>query len=259
MLSSAQALLRFGTLYQVGYNEPVPGVFHNVGSRIGFGGAIRSIATSGVTGGFSTTSLITTSETHGYSAGQMVRISGHVGSVPDINGVHTISSIANANGFRIPVTVTIAGTGGTVEYNPPLNNGHTGGFAGTSSILERDVRGTPATDDDLLVFIAFTRSAPGGPGYETLAYNEVMAVLNTIPSNRWPDAECDGFWVKSGSSGTSGRGGYHDEYSSFAHAIGVATDGSKLQLKAGSSPWTGTLTSRLQLKAPEGPFTIGQP
>ena len=259
MLASAQALLQFGTLYQVGYNEPAPGVIHNAGSRIGSGGAIRSIGTSGVTGGSSTTSLITTTTPHGYSAGQTVRISGHVGSVPDINGVHTISSVADGHGFRIPVTVTMAGTGGTAEYNPPLTNGHTGGFAGISTILQRDVCGTPGTDDDLLVFIAFTKSSPSGAGYETLAYNEVMAVLNTIPSNRWPDAECDGFWVKSGSNGTSGRGGYHDEYSSFAHAVGVASDGSKLQLKAGSSPWTGTLTTRLQIKAPEGPFTIGTP
>ena len=185
MISSAQAMLRFGALYHVGYRAPSTSsaVIHNIGSR-------------------------------------------------------------------------------NTPTNPPRDDFHTGGFAGTCSILDRSESEDGTSENDTVIFIAFAKSAPSGTGYESLALAEVKSVLTALELNAdtvWPTAECDGFWVKPGSLGPSGRGGYQDEYTSFAHAQATVTDGSKLQLKAGSSPWTGTITKRLELKAPEGPFTIGTP
>jgi len=57
--------------------------------------------------------VITTSAPHDLLDGAQVTISGHTGSTPDINGVHTITLI-NATTFSIPVNVTVGGTGGTV-------------------------------------------------------------------------------------------------------------------------------------------------
>ncbi len=62
-------------------------------------------------------SVITTAANHGFSNGDSVLIAGHITAVPDINGVHTISSVT-ATTFTIPVNVTTAGTGGTVILDP---------------------------------------------------------------------------------------------------------------------------------------------
>lgn len=58
-------------------------------------------------------SVITTSTPHGLTTGQSVTIAGHSGSTPVINGSHVITRLT-ATTFSIPVTVTVAGTGGTL-------------------------------------------------------------------------------------------------------------------------------------------------
>lgn len=59
--------------------------------------------------------VITTSGAHGISAGDVVTIASHTGSTPDINGVHTVMSVPSTTTLTIPVSVTVGGTGGTVQ------------------------------------------------------------------------------------------------------------------------------------------------
>jgi CubicO group peptidase (beta-lactamase class C family) len=352
-------------------------------------GAWQSIASSSV----GNPTIITTTTPHGYETGQKVTVDGHTGSVPPINGKHTITVI-NSTSFSIPVDVTTGGAGGTLfnegfdpysnfgfnvlgqivemapggydEYvrnrvlgpgnwipsgdwargrtllierhhrepryqstvpgeqwpnifdnlppyegveppyggfslsagfwaggmiasaqaliqfgrfyqtgytppasgaihnigsritqdNPPLNGDHAGGFAGTSSILIRYANDPSMTVDDLVIFIAFTKSAPEPEeGYERQALAEINPVLNNIAFNRWPNRACDGFWVKPTGSPVAGRGGYHSEFETFIGAYGAVTDGSTLRFKPGvytlSAPTT--ITRPLKLDAPEGP------
>jgi len=49
-----------------------------------------------------------------FATGDTVTIAGHSGSTPDINGSH-VATITGPNTFTIPVNVTVAGTGGTVD------------------------------------------------------------------------------------------------------------------------------------------------
>jgi Putative phage tail protein len=63
-------------------------------------------------------SVITTTTPHGlpptgWGDSPMVRISGHTGSTPDINGDHVVTYI-DSTSFSIPVNVTTGGTGGTI-------------------------------------------------------------------------------------------------------------------------------------------------
>ena len=58
--------------------------------------------------------VITTVSPHTFTTGANVFISGHITSVPSINGLWTIST-PTASSFTIPVAVTTAGTGGTVS------------------------------------------------------------------------------------------------------------------------------------------------
>lgn len=52
---------------------------------------------------------------HGMITGEEVRIFGHSGSTPDINGFHTVTRIDDDN-YTIPVNVTTGGTGGSSEH-----------------------------------------------------------------------------------------------------------------------------------------------
>lgn len=58
--------------------------------------------------------VITTVSPHTFLTGATVFLSGHVDSVPNINGTHVIAT-PTADTFTIPVAVTTAGTGGTVS------------------------------------------------------------------------------------------------------------------------------------------------
>lgn len=67
-----------------------------------------SIETSSV----ASPTVITTVSPHSFVNGSSVFISGHIDSVPSINGTWTISNVLS-DSFTIPVAVTTAGTGGT--------------------------------------------------------------------------------------------------------------------------------------------------
>jgi uncharacterized phiE125 gp8 family phage protein len=58
-------------------------------------------------------SVIETLTPHGLASGDTALIAGHDGSTPTINGTRVVTVISPLT-FSIPVTVTIAGTGGTV-------------------------------------------------------------------------------------------------------------------------------------------------
>lgn len=70
------------------------------------------------------------------TTGDEVYISGHSGSVPDINGFWPITVI-DADEFTIPVNVTTGGTGGTIQLVPKFTHN------GTSLILPDAVDLTP--------------------------------------------------------------------------------------------------------------------
>jgi cyclophilin family peptidyl-prolyl cis-trans isomerase len=62
---------------------------------------------------------VNTSEPHGFSSGNEIRISGVTGGVPEINGVHTVT-VVDGDTFTVPVDVTEAGMGGKAQINPKV-------------------------------------------------------------------------------------------------------------------------------------------
>jgi len=79
----------------------------------------RAHETAGTTVVITTSSVasptvITTESPHTFLAASSVVISGHLGSVPDVNRSHVISNVT-ASSFTIPVVVTTAGTGGVAS------------------------------------------------------------------------------------------------------------------------------------------------
>lgn len=65
---------------------------------------------------------ITTTAAHGLTVGStaLMRIAGHTGSTPGLDGEHT-ATVTGATTFTIPVNVTAAGTGGTSQRFTLIN------------------------------------------------------------------------------------------------------------------------------------------
>lgn len=60
------------------------------------------------------TDRVTTATAHGYTTGDVVRISGHAGSTPTLNGDHDITVTSSTTFTLDGVDITVGGTGGTV-------------------------------------------------------------------------------------------------------------------------------------------------
>jgi hypothetical protein len=70
----------------------------------------------------SATTDVVTSAAHGLVAGDLIRIVGHTGSTPDINGTHYVASVPSSTTFTIGIDITVGGTGGILNK---LNTGTT--------------------------------------------------------------------------------------------------------------------------------------
>ena len=86
-------------------------VNEQLSSTIAAAPSAKTITTSSV----ADPTVITTSASHALSVGSVVVIAGHSGSTPDINKAHVVTSVPSATTFTIPVSVTVGGTGGTVQ------------------------------------------------------------------------------------------------------------------------------------------------
>jgi CubicO group peptidase (beta-lactamase class C family) len=138
---------------------------------------------------------------------------------------------------------------------------HTGALPGTNTIL-RQLGFDAGAQDDLVIYIAFNeRSGPAAtdPDWATEASNAILPyLLGIAAANTWPTEKCDGFWVTLGmENATAGLGGYHSRYQGFQSALNRVTNGSDLRLQTGTQHWTGTISKRLRIDAPEGPVTLG--
>lgn len=94
---------------------------------------------------------INTSGNHGITTGSEIVIAGVTGSTPDINGVH-IATAVDTDTLSIPIEVTTAGTGGTVQVNPrvtiPLESSLvTEGTPSASIAISAMTVGNPASID----------------------------------------------------------------------------------------------------------------
>lgn len=89
---------------------------------------VGNTASSVITSSSVANPTVITSPAHGLTTGDVITIVGHTGSTPDINGSRTVT-VTGVNTFTIPLTVTVAGTGGTAE--------RTAGFGGNVGTEKR--------------------------------------------------------------------------------------------------------------------------
>jgi hypothetical protein len=109
-------------------------------------------------------------------------------------------------------------------------------------------------DDGVNVVVLFNQRIPSAPHLATEMAEIIFGLTETVT---WPTSCVDGSWVDFGAS-SPGYGGYNDPFPSMSAAVSGTAAGTKLHVKPGVSSWTGTLSMRMQLDAPEGIATIGQ-
>jgi CubicO group peptidase (beta-lactamase class C family) len=128
---------------------------------------------------------------------------------------------------------------------------HTGGGPGDSTFLTAITIGTNT--------VSYSYAFNGG--LSTDQYNLITDSLYDLivgGAFTWPDITSDGFWVNLGAPLAAPEfGGYHAPCNGWANALNRVTDGTRLRLKPGSVTWSGRITKRLRLDAPEGIVTIG--
>lgn len=90
---------------------------------------------------------INTNGAHGLTSGAEVMIAGVTGSTPEVNGTYT-ATVIDTDTITIPVNVTTAGTGGTVQVNPKVS------IPLESTLI---TEGTPSTS---VGFSAITAASP---------------------------------------------------------------------------------------------------
>jgi len=135
--------------------------------------------------------------------------------------------------------------------NPMLTDQHSGRLDGCNTWLQQ-------RNDGIVFYLALNRTDFGNPDYAQALAAQVNNQLNG-GGFTWPDAAADGFWITLGAEdATSGFGGYHSNFRGFQSALNRVSDGSYLRLRPGSQAWTGPITKRVMLDAPEAPVTLGQ-
>jgi len=89
-------------------------------------------------------------------------------------------------------------------------------------------------------------------------YDAIHGVLNDTQNPiTWPITCVDGFWADFNAA-TSGFGGYNDPFNSINAVQASTTDGTKLHIKGGSTPWSGILNKKMLIDARSGNVVIGQ-
>jgi CubicO group peptidase (beta-lactamase class C family) len=135
--------------------------------------------------------------------------------------------------------------------DPMQGVAHSGRLDGTNTWLQQRA-------DGIVFYLALNRTDFGNPDYAGALANDINNLLNNAAGFTWPDAEADGFWVSLGAENASaGFGSYNSTYQGFASALNRVGDGSYLRIRPGQQNWTGTITKRVRLDAPEGVVTLG--
>jgi len=130
---------------------------------------------------------------------------------------------------------------------------HTGGLTGTSTIASQ-------RSDDFNVVVLFSERDESGNGHDfahEVATN-IFGLIDWATGIDWASLACvDGFWADFNAA-SSGYGGYNDPFNSMNAVQASTTDGTKLHIKGGSTPWSGVLNKKMLIDARGGNVVIGQ-
>lgn len=161
-----------------------------------------------------------------------------------------VVSAAPLLAFMDRYQVSVGGNSGA-----PLNGGNGGG------IHVGSIKGANAVTwqrgDGLNIVVLFNERKPDED--DEVAYTMAKIISDRIDAGgiSWPTRAVDGFWIDFALPGPGGYGDYELPWNDMNIALGRLVDGSKVNVKPGSTSWTGTIDRRIRLSAPFGTAIIG--
>jgi hypothetical protein len=167
-----------------------------------------------------------------------------------------ILSAATALRFLSQYRTGVGSTIGLPLNGVYVNESHGGSQDGVNTLFCQRA-------DGVCVFIFFNEDAdgdgePDDPDHFARAFYERIKLDLDFQEPHWPTLCIDGFWVKPQNNAVpSFHGSYNQEFYNVSNAVNVLTHGSRLNFKPGTYGWTGTISTKLQLRAPLGAARIG--
>jgi CubicO group peptidase (beta-lactamase class C family) len=132
------------------------------------------------------------------------------------------------------------------------NRRHTGVlFCGTESLIVQRIDGI----NFAVIFNDSGNDVNGGGNYS----DAIRALIEgAISSVTWPTQGVDGQWVDFNAT-ASGNGSFEEPWGFFSLAVNDIADEGTLNIKPGTSSWTGTIDKKVRIRVPlGGVVTIGQ-
>lgn len=167
-----------------------------------------------------------------------------------------ILSAATALRFLSLYRTGVGSTIGNPLNGGTVNESHGGSQDGVNTLFRQ--RG-----DGVCVFIFFNEDAngdgePDDPDHFAGAFYDRIQFELDFQAPHWPTLCIDGFWVRPQNNPVpSLHGSYDREFYNVGNALNILTHGSRLNFKPGDYDWTGTISTKLQLRAPLGIARIG--
>jgi N-acyl-D-amino-acid deacylase len=135
--------------------------------------------------------------------------------------------------------------------SPTSSGGHSGAQPGVSCLARQ-------RSDGINVFVWFNRrnGDEEGPSFSSALYDAIAGGLTN--QTNWPSLGVDGFWLKPDATPTPEvHGSYDRPFESMTDALSQLGHGSRLNLKPGTHAFTGTINTKLQIRAPQGLARLG--
>lgn len=135
-----------------------------------------------------------------------------------------------------------------------VNGAHNGALSGCNTYMRQRT-------DGINVFIFFNEDADGdgseeNPSHFGSAMYSLLDPQLTSQTN-WPTLCIDGFWVNPTAPLPTPLGSYNFYFQNMSNALAELGGGSRLNCRPGNYNWNGTISTKLQLRAPLGAARIG--
>lgn len=135
--------------------------------------------------------------------------------------------------------------------DPTWSGSHGGALSGVNCRIWQRGDGTN-------VFIWFNKknADEDGDNFAAMFSSRIDQELDS--QAEWPTEAVDGFWVQPGGPLPFGYFGcFDDPFRGVEQALAFLADGSRVNVKPGSDPFTGMISTKLLLRAPQGTARIG--
>jgi CubicO group peptidase (beta-lactamase class C family) len=144
---------------------------------------------------------------------------------------------------------------GSPQTTPPTSGWHNGWLYGANSHTARWYNADPSQEWSAVVF--FNKADTDVWNYASTFYIDTLEPhLRDVTS--WPSTRIDGFWIDPDRITLGRYGSYDRPYAGLDEGLDSLRAGSRVNFLPGNSDWSGTISTKLLIRAPLGTVVIGE-